>query len=270
MTSHGARLIILEKLATDSGFDRRPSEESIVFEGRTLTRLRFSSTQSDAIAVASPIEAGYLLGLEAPSSGGESWSAALQLPCGRELRAAPDALHTRWIEISGDAELCVLLGWWWGLHSRFEPLSARVARATRALPRVTEIERSVATRIGQDVFRAALFDYWGGRCALTGISLAPLLRASHIKRWADATDAERLDVHNGLLLAAQFDALFDRGLISFEDNGSLVLSNAACAHWHHLSIAPPEAMRIAGVMQPHAAYLAFHREHYFEPVARGT
>ncbi|MBZ9849670.1 HNH endonuclease [Mesorhizobium sp. CA14] len=88
------------------------------------------------------------------------------------------------------------------------------------LPRTTETERLVVQRIGQDIFRARLMDYWQGRCPLTGIADVALLRASHIIPWAECgTDAERLDVHNGLLLSALWDAAFDRALVSFDDQG---------------------------------------------------
>lgn len=90
----------------------------------------------------------------------------------------------------------------------------------RNLPNTTEAERLVVQRIGQDVFRSGLIDYWQGRCPLTGISDTALLRASHIIPWKDcATDAERLDIHNGLLLSALWDAAFDRGLVTFDDEG---------------------------------------------------
>lgn len=75
-------------------------------------------------------------------------------------------------------------------------------------------------RIGQDVFRDALMDYWGGRCPLTGIADRALLRASHIVPWAECSDERRLDVHNGLLLSALWDAAFDQGLVSFADDGT--------------------------------------------------
>lgn len=89
------------------------------------------------------------------------------------------------------------------------------------LPRVTEAERLVVQRIGQNIFRDRLMDYWQGRCPLTGISDAALLRASHIVPWSACdSDAERLDVHNGLLLSALWDAAFDRALVTFDDNGS--------------------------------------------------
>ena len=63
-------------------------------------------------------------------------------------------------------------------------------------------------------------DYWGGRCPITGITEPALLRASHIVPWADCDDAQRLDVHNGLLLSALWDAAFDTGLVSFADDGT--------------------------------------------------
>ena len=88
------------------------------------------------------------------------------------------------------------------------------------LPRNTEAERLVVQRIGQDIFRCRLMDYWQGRCPLTGIADAALLRASHIIPWAECeSDAERLDVHNGFLLSALWDAAFDRALVTFSDAG---------------------------------------------------
>jgi len=35
---------------------------------------------------------------------------------------------------------------------------------------------------------------------------------------------QRLDGANGLLLTAELDALFDRGLISFDDSGGMLVS----------------------------------------------
>jgi hypothetical protein len=103
------------------------------------------------------------------------------------------------------------------------PLARFRARAA-ALPQTTEAERLVVQRIGQDIFRAALMDYWGGRCPITGITDPALLRASHIVPWAECDDAQRLDVHNGLLLSALWDAAFDAGLVSFANNGTILSS----------------------------------------------
>jgi hypothetical protein len=96
----------------------------------------------------------------------------------------------------------------------------RFLSETSGAPRSTEAERLVIQRVGQDIFRQALMKYWNGRCPLTGISDPALLRASHIVPWSECeTDAERLDVHNGLLLSALWDAAFDAGLVSFDATG---------------------------------------------------
>jgi HNH endonuclease len=96
---------------------------------------------------------------------------------------------------------------------------------TAALPRTTEAERLIVQRIGQDLFRARLLDYWQGRCPLTGISDPALLRASHIVPWVECeSDADRLDVHNGLLLSALWDAAFDQVLVTFDDEGNPLFS----------------------------------------------
>jgi hypothetical protein len=91
---------------------------------------------------------------------------------------------------------------------------------TAHLPQTTEAERLIVQRIGQDIFRDRLVHYWQGRCPVTGITDPELLRASHIVPWADCdSDAERLNVHNGLLLSALWDAAFDRALVTFDDDG---------------------------------------------------
>lgn len=100
------------------------------------------------------------------------------------------------------------------------PLAA-YREKTAGLPGRTEAERLVLRRVGQEVFRESLLRYWGGRCPLTGIEDAPLLRASHIIPWSECPDdATRLDVHNGLLLSALWDAAFDRALVTFDDDGA--------------------------------------------------
>jgi HNH endonuclease len=129
---------------------------------------------------------------------------------------------------------------------------------TADLPRSTEAERLVIQRIGQDIFRDALMDYWGGRCPLTGITEPALLRASHIVPWSECSDARRLDVHNGLLLSALWDAAFDKGLISFGDDGTPRISSS-------LSESAREALGVAtvcpltGLREAHRVNLAAHR-----------
>jgi hypothetical protein len=131
---------------------------------------------------------------------------------------------------------------------------------TKTLPKTTEAERLHIQRIGQDIFRASLAEYWQSRCPLTGITDPALLRASHIIPWKDCeTDAERLDVHNGLLLSALWDAAFDRGLVTFDDDGRPVFSPK-------LSEAARAALQWQAPIQltgKHCARLAWHRSSLF-------
>lgn len=82
----------------------------------------------------------------------------------------------------------------------------------------------IDARLGQGQFRSQLNEKWGNSCAVTGCSVPELLRASHIQPWSVSDDRERLDVSNGLLLSAHLDALFDAGLITFQNNGRIVAS----------------------------------------------
>jgi hypothetical protein len=134
----------------------------------------------------------------------------------------------------------------------------RFRTKTASLPRTTEAERIVIQRIGQDIFRDALLDYWSGRCPMTGITERALLRASHIKPWADCTDAERLDVHNGLLLSALWDAAFDRGLVSFADNGT-ALSSPRLGEKEREALGLVKALVLPGLRDLHRANLTLHR-----------
>jgi len=133
-----------------------------------------------------------------------------------------------------------------------------------ALPKTTEAERLVVQRVGQNLFRNGLLDLWEGRCAVTGLAVPELLRASHIKAWADCgTDAERLDVHNGILLAPHLDAAFDRGFITVADDGAIVVSDAlGGAARTALSLDQP--LRVRGLTDGHRSYLPWHRERVFK------
>jgi putative restriction endonuclease len=137
-------------------------------------------------------------------------------------------------------------------------------KQTAALPRATEAEGLVVQRVGQELFRGGLVDYWEGRCAITGLAVTDLLRASHIKPWAAcATDAERLDVFNGLLLAPHHDAAFDRGYITVKDDGVVVISNVL-TDVDRAVLGLTEPMRVTHLADGHRAYLPWHRDKVFE------
>jgi len=93
-------------------------------------------------------------------------------------------------------------------------------------PNVTERSGLVTSRVGQGAYRKRIIHRWEYKCAVTGFDKLDVLIASHIVPWSDSDDNERLDVHNGILLSPTYDALFDRHLISFENSGKIILSNA--------------------------------------------
>jgi hypothetical protein len=141
-------------------------------------------------------------------------------------------------------------------------------RVTATLPRTTEAERVVIQRVGQDIFRKGLVDYWEGRCAITGLARTELLRASHIKPWAACeTDAERLDIFNGLLLAPHLDALFDAGFITVGEDGAVLISptlaDTDCRILNLIGV-----LRLRGLADQHTPYLEWHQLRLFRKEAR--
>jgi hypothetical protein len=129
---------------------------------------------------------------------------------------------------------------------------------TKDLPQTTEAERLIVQRVGQDIFREALVDYWGGQCPLTGITEPALLRASHIVPWADCGDEQRLDVHNGLLLSALWDAAFDKGLVSFADDGTPIAS-ANLTELARSALRLDAVPKLIGLRRAHQENLHLHR-----------
>lgn len=136
-------------------------------------------------------------------------------------------------------------------------------KRTSALPKTTDAERLVIQRVGQGLFRSALLDYWQGMCCVTGLDVADLLKASHIKPWAKCeSDDERLDVFNGLLLAPHIDALFDGGWISFSGEGHVLISDSlSFAARQRLGVSNEWGIR--DLRDAHQQYLKFHREGEF-------
>jgi predicted restriction endonuclease len=98
---------------------------------------------------------------------------------------------------------------------------------------------------------------------LTGTTDPGLLRASHIKPWSVCeTNAERLDVHNGLLLSALWDAAFDQGLVTFTDDGVPVLADDLTAETRTGLSAAGKVL--GGLTDLHRGQLSWHRTHLFQ------
>ncbi len=89
----------------------------------------------------------------------------------------------------------------------------------------TDVEAIVKRRIGQGPFRSLLENIYGVSCCLSGLANRRLLIASHIVPWSKSSDNQKTDPENGLLLSVIWDALFDKGFVSFDDNGKLLCSD---------------------------------------------
>lgn len=145
-----------------------------------------------------------------------------------------------------------------------DELLVKFQKRTAALPKSTEAERLVVQRVGQDLFRHGLLEYWEGRCAITGLAVPELLRASHIKPWAHcSSDAERLDIWNGLLLAPHLDVAFDLGFITVADDGAVLVSAALDAAARE-TLGLDEPLRVRALREGHRAYLPWHSERVFK------
>ena len=129
--------------------------------------------------------------------------------------------------------------------------------------RRTDKEALVIARRGQGLFRERV-QAIEAHCRVTRVDRPEHLRASHCKPWRDATNAERLDGENGLLLTPSIDHLFDRGFISFRDDGRLLVSPVA----HKASLArmgvPVDRDFDAGSFSDgQSRFLEFHRDQVF-------
>lgn len=183
------------------------------------------------------------------------------------LRSFPATLAVDAFQVATEADLAALLRRAASLSRALPSQAANdfqqaVAAELAELPAGiagTEVERMVRQRVGQNKFRDAMLDYWGGACAVTGVAIPEVLRASHAKPWAECgTDAERLDVFNGFLLSANLDALFDRFLISFDEQGVLLIAPAlAGIDLQPLGIS--HGMTLRWINSLHEPYLQSHR-----------
>lgn len=124
----------------------------------------------------------------------------------------------------------------------------------------TERVALVHSRIGQGLFKDRVKQI-ETRCRVTQVDNLTHLIASHCKPWRDATNEERLNGDNGLLLTPGIDHLFDRGLISFESNGQLIISPVAHRpSLQRMGVETKRTVNVGNFTQGQRAFLEFHRE----------
>lgn len=244
----------LEKVAVDTGFDvrRGSADEWMAFASSQAPLEVWLSASTEGHLFAALSQAHVALALDE-----HSVATKMALPAGAAAaRAVADfpSLHRllrRAFQLS---------------RSLPDELLQVFEKQTSALPRATEVERHAVQRVGQDVFRAGLMEYWDGRCAVTGLAVAELLRASHIKSWSMCeTDAQRLDVFNGLLLAPNLDAVFDQGFVTVTDGGAILISPILSPE-SRAQLGLDKPLSVHGLAAGHRPYLKWHRDHLFKRV----
>lgn len=135
----------------------------------------------------------------------------------------------------------------------------------KAAPGMSETEKKaiVLARRGQGLFRTRV-SLIERKCRLTGTTNLEYLRASHTKPWRDATNEERLDGENGFLLTPDADFLFDRGFLSFENSGQVLVSPVAdMTSIEKMGINSSMLQNVGAFSAGQRQYLEFHRENIF-------
>lgn len=125
-----------------------------------------------------------------------------------------------------------------------------------------DVDQWVSARVGQGLFRERVLNRWNGACAVTGCVVLAAIRASHIKPWRVCSDVEKVDPCNGLPLVATLDALFDQGLISFSNDGAMLISASLDRSARELFGIPGNLRR--PLSAEHRHFLEYHRLEVFQ------
>lgn len=159
--------------------------------------------------------------------------------------------------VSEPAESLVLVG-----QSEWEEHQVEQVKSASEIPE-TDKKAIVLARRGQGLFRARVSQI-EKKCRITGTTNFEFLRASHTKPWRDATNEERLDGENGFLLTPDADFLFDRGFISFEDTGKVLVSPVAdIVSMEKCGITASMLQNVGAFSAGQREYLQYHRESVF-------
>ncbi len=125
----------------------------------------------------------------------------------------------------------------------------------------TERETIIKIRLGQELFRKKLF-LLEPRCKICGLDIPELLIASHSKYWKESNNFERTDAFNGFLLCNQHDSLYDKGFISFDDNGKIMISKLIDEKDY--SLLNINKNIVIKIYEKNKKYLKWHRKNTFK------
>lgn len=188
------------------------------------------------------------------------------------LAAIPRPMAETLAGLIGDEALNIVKGRTVGEHDNLDPLAGLDLREdwerheedkVEADANIPETERRavVKARRGQGIFRSKLMEF-ERECRITHINNPEYLIASHIKPWRHSENDERIDGENGLLLCPNIDLLFDRGLISFEDRGEVIVSPVADRIvLPKMAVDIEEPINVGSFSSGQKHYLDYHREH---------
>jgi predicted restriction endonuclease len=124
----------------------------------------------------------------------------------------------------------------------------------------TERMTLIKTRLGRGLYRKQVMELWQGRCAVTGCSEVAVLEACHLKPWKDSTGPERVDPENGICLDSNLHRLLDSGLITFDDEGLIRISERLLPK-DRIILKLEEGLRIKKTLtDKQKAFLKVHRE----------
>ncbi len=132
---------------------------------------------------------------------------------------------------------------------------------------IENAKAEINVRLGQSKFRKGVLKNFGSKCALCGISELSLLTASHIIPWSHKKDF-RGDISNGICLYIEYDALFDKGFISFSDDLELIVTSEVAKLSQQLQDKLKEVegqkLRQPSKKPLNIEYLDYHRKNIFK------
>ena len=152
-----------------------------------------------------------------------------------------------------------------------EEWERRVATAIDTDRTIPQTERTalIQARRGQGLFRDNVRSIERA-CRITRVERMEHLIASHIQPWRDGSNEQRLDGENGLLLTPTVDHLFDKGFISFENTGQLIVSPVSDpVSLMRMGIDLDARLNVGAFSEGQRQYLEFHRENVLR-MARGV
>lgn len=119
----------------------------------------------------------------------------------------------------------------------------------------------INARVNQGIFRNLLLKRYS-RCCLCDVENQALLIASHIKPWAKSEPKEKLDVENGFLMCPNHDKIFDKGYVTFDDDGKIIISDRLTKNDRELLNV--DSRKYIELTEDNKKYLKFHRENVFD------